>query len=93
VGLLAWQSGAEVVFADIDKALIQRLRSAGAYRVNLYGNRRSASVEVTGAAYLDASERERIARELVSLPMFPELNQEQIGYVVAGIKEFVKAGN
>jgi dTDP-4-amino-4,6-dideoxygalactose transaminase len=33
---------------------------------------------------------ERIARELVSLPMFPELNQEQIDYVVAGIKEFVK---
>ena len=33
---------------------------------------------------------ERIARELVSLPMFPELNQEQIKYVVAGIKEFIK---
>jgi dTDP-4-amino-4,6-dideoxygalactose transaminase len=33
---------------------------------------------------------ERIARELVSLPMFPELNQEQIEYVVAGIKEFVQ---
>lgn len=35
---------------------------------------------------------ERIARELVSLPMFPELDQEQIEYVVAGIKEFVKTG-
>jgi dTDP-4-amino-4,6-dideoxygalactose transaminase len=35
---------------------------------------------------------ERIARELVSLPMFPELNQEQIKYVVAGIKEFVQTG-
>jgi dTDP-4-amino-4,6-dideoxygalactose transaminase len=33
---------------------------------------------------------ERIARELVSLPMFPELNKEQIEYVVAGIKEFVQ---
>jgi hypothetical protein len=33
---------------------------------------------------------ERIARELVSLPMFPELNQEQLEYVVAGIKEFVQ---
>jgi dTDP-4-amino-4,6-dideoxygalactose transaminase len=33
---------------------------------------------------------ERIARELVSLPMFPELNQEQIEYVVGGIKEFVQ---
>jgi dTDP-4-amino-4,6-dideoxygalactose transaminase len=33
---------------------------------------------------------ERIARELVSLPMFPELAQEQVEYVVAGIKEFVK---
>ncbi len=32
---------------------------------------------------------ERIARELVSLPMFPELNQAQIEYVVEGIKEFM----
>jgi dTDP-4-amino-4,6-dideoxygalactose transaminase len=32
---------------------------------------------------------ERIARELVSLPMFPELNQAQIEYVVAGINEFM----
>ncbi|MCX5899980.1 MAG: DegT/DnrJ/EryC1/StrS family aminotransferase [Proteobacteria bacterium] len=35
---------------------------------------------------------ERIARELVSLPMFPELNKEQIEYVVAGIKEFAQTG-
>jgi len=33
---------------------------------------------------------ERIARELVSLPMFPELTREQIEYVVTGIKEFVQ---
>jgi dTDP-4-amino-4,6-dideoxygalactose transaminase len=32
---------------------------------------------------------ERIARELVSLPMFPELNQAQIEYVVAGVKELM----
>jgi len=31
---------------------------------------------------------EQIARELVSLPMFPELNQAQIEYVVDRIKEY-----
>jgi len=33
---------------------------------------------------------ERIAGELMSLPMFAELSQEQIDSIVAGIKEFVK---
>jgi dTDP-4-amino-4,6-dideoxygalactose transaminase len=33
---------------------------------------------------------ERIARELVSLPMFPELKLEQMEYVVTGIKEFAQ---
>jgi dTDP-4-amino-4,6-dideoxygalactose transaminase len=31
---------------------------------------------------------EKYARELVSLPMYPELTEEQIAYVVEGIKEF-----
>lgn len=33
---------------------------------------------------------ERAAREIVSLPMFPELTEEQIGYVCHGIREFVE---
>jgi dTDP-4-amino-4,6-dideoxygalactose transaminase len=32
---------------------------------------------------------ERYAREIVSLPMFPELTDEQIQYVVSEIKEFL----
>jgi len=31
---------------------------------------------------------ERCAREIVSLPMYPELTEKQIGYVVDGIKHF-----
>jgi mannitol-1-phosphate 5-dehydrogenase len=65
VGLLAWQSGAQVVFVDIDQDLIQRLRSAGAYRVNLHDHRRSVHLEVTGATFLNASERDGVAREIV----------------------------
>jgi dTDP-4-amino-4,6-dideoxygalactose transaminase len=33
---------------------------------------------------------EKYAGELVSLPMYPELTEEQIAYVVEGIKEFIK---
>jgi dTDP-4-amino-4,6-dideoxygalactose transaminase len=36
---------------------------------------------------------ERCASEFVSLPMFPELSSEQIGYVVEAIKEAVAAGS
>lgn len=31
---------------------------------------------------------ERLARELLSLPMYPELTEEQIAYVCSGIRAF-----
>ena len=31
---------------------------------------------------------ERLAQELLSLPMYPELTEEQIAYVCAGIRSF-----
>ena len=36
----------------------------------------------------DFSNARRIADEILSLPMFPELSSEQIGYVAAAVKEF-----
>ena len=32
---------------------------------------------------------EKVAKEILSLPMFPQLDTEQIGYVVSKIKEFL----
>jgi len=33
---------------------------------------------------------EKIASRLLSLPMFPELTHEQVDFIVASIKEFVR---
>jgi len=65
VGLLAWQAGAQTVFADIDEGLIGRLQEAGAYRVNLYDGQTCQHVEVQGARFLKAQPREQVAREIV----------------------------
>jgi len=35
---------------------------------------------------------EKVAKTLLSLPMFPELNREQVQYVVASINEFLSRG-
>jgi dTDP-4-amino-4,6-dideoxygalactose transaminase len=34
---------------------------------------------------------EKVAKEILSLPMFPQLTKEQIGHVVSKIKEFLAA--
>ena len=36
----------------------------------------------------DLSETERICREVISLPMYPELTNEDVGYVCSTIKTF-----
>ena len=38
VGLLAWQSGFEIVFVDKKPDLVARLQEAGCYKVRLYGS-------------------------------------------------------
>jgi mannitol-1-phosphate 5-dehydrogenase len=65
VGLLVWQAGAQLVFADIDEGLIGRLQKAGAYRVNLYDAQACQSLDVQAARFLKAQEREKVAREIV----------------------------
>ncbi len=64
VGLLAWQAGAQMVFADTDAELIVRLQKAGGYRVDLFDGRSAQPVEVLGARFLDARQREAVAREV-----------------------------
>jgi len=63
VGLLAWQAGFEMVFADIQPELVLKLRSAGEYTVNLYG-RQMQTIRVTNFRIYDASQRMEIAREI-----------------------------
>lgn len=36
---------------------------------------------------------ERVMEEIISLPMYPELTEEQIDYVVDAIKQYLKIGN
>jgi dTDP-4-amino-4,6-dideoxygalactose transaminase len=38
----------------------------------------------------DLPESERASREVLSLPMFPELKEEEQDYVVSKIREFFK---
>ena len=65
VGLLVWQTGAQMAFADIDEGLIGRLQKAGGYRVNLHDGRTCQSLDVQGARFLAAQEREKVAREII----------------------------
>jgi dTDP-4-amino-4,6-dideoxygalactose transaminase len=41
-----------------------------------------------GYADLVLPEAERAASEVLSLPMYPELTMEQVGYIVERVKEF-----
>jgi mannitol-1-phosphate 5-dehydrogenase len=65
VGLLAWQAGAQMVFADIDEGLIGPLQKAGGYRVNLYDGQACRTYEIEGARFLNAPQREQVAHEIV----------------------------
>ncbi len=64
VGLLAWQSGFELVLVDRDPGLVTRLAQAGRYSVRLYG-RGEQEVHVSGYRVYHAAERETIAAEIV----------------------------
>lgn len=44
--------------------------------------------EAPGLSGFNLPVSERLAKEVISLPMYPELNQEQIQYVINCIKEF-----
>jgi mannitol-1-phosphate 5-dehydrogenase len=65
VGLLAWQAGAQMVFADVDETLIGRLQKAGAYRVKIYDGKACQSLEIKGARFLKARERAKVAHEIL----------------------------
>jgi dTDP-4-amino-4,6-dideoxygalactose transaminase len=41
-----------------------------------------------GLSHFNLPYSEKLAREVISLPMYPELNQEQIEYVIESVKEF-----
>jgi mannitol-1-phosphate 5-dehydrogenase len=71
VGLLAWQSGFEVVFVDQNRDLVDRLRQAGEYRVRLYGSigtqgRPCQEIVVSGYQVYHSEQREDIAKHVAS---------------------------
>ncbi len=65
VGLLAWQSGLEIVFVDRDKSLVEILQRAGRYTVHLFGGPQPQSVDVTGWRVYHSDRRDEIAGEIV----------------------------
>lgn len=64
VGLLAWQAGAHVVFADANEKLVRALRQAGSYRVDIHDGRTCRQVVVQGVDYLGAAQRETVSRHI-----------------------------
>jgi mannitol-1-phosphate 5-dehydrogenase len=63
VGLLAWQAGWELVFVDRNRALVEALRRAGAYRVQLVGGC-GQELTVSGFRVYPHEERAAIAEEI-----------------------------
>jgi len=63
VGLLAWQSGADLVFVDKKSELVETLRKAGQYTVRLFGEMYE-EVKVTGFRVFHSEERQAIAQEI-----------------------------
>ncbi len=63
VGLLAWQAGFQIVFVDSDHDLVKLLKSAGKYKVRLYG-RQYQEVTVSGYRSYHSEQREQIAAEI-----------------------------
>jgi mannitol-1-phosphate 5-dehydrogenase len=65
VGLLAWQAGAQLVFADTNERLVRALQQAGSYRLDIHDGRTCRQIVVAGADYLSASQREAVSRQIV----------------------------
>jgi mannitol-1-phosphate 5-dehydrogenase len=65
VGLLAWQAGAHLVFADTNEGLVRALQRAGSYRVDIHDGRTCRQIVVKEADYLSAAQREAVARQIV----------------------------
>jgi mannitol-1-phosphate 5-dehydrogenase len=95
VGLLAWQAGAQLVFADTDGDLIGRLQQAGGYRVNLYDGKTAQPIEVRGARFLDARQREAVAQEVaessLALTSVFDQNLADVAITVARAAELCRA--
>jgi len=71
VGLLAWQAGCDLVLVDRNPELVNLLKAAGSYRVQLYAGQAGPStgrfeeVTVSGYQVFHAAAREAVAREIV----------------------------
>jgi mannitol-1-phosphate 5-dehydrogenase len=96
VGLLAWQSGFEMVFVDKKPDLVDALESAGRYTVHLYGHGHDV-VEVTGFRVYHSLDREAIAHEVVDavlvLTAVFDQNLADVAQTLAlAVKECRKAG-
>jgi mannitol-1-phosphate 5-dehydrogenase len=63
VGLLAWEAGYQIVFADKDRELVDALRRAGKYTVRLYGVR-PREIAVTGYRVYHHLQRQAVAEEI-----------------------------
>jgi len=63
VGLLAWQAGFEIVFVEKKAELVEALRRAGCYRVELYGEAKQ-EIAVHGYQVYGHEDRQAIAGEI-----------------------------
>src|ERR1035437_1108648 len=63
VGLLAWQAGYQVVFVEKKPELVDLLKRAGHYVVELYGNGYQET-NVTGYRVYAADDRQAVAKEI-----------------------------
>ena len=48
--------------------------------------------EALGLKHFHLPKTEQISNEVLSLPMYPELSDDQVGYVVDAIHKFYKMG-
>ena len=76
-------------------ALRATLQSAGSAPTSTIRCRSICSLPISGRVAIGAAglgESERAAREVLSLPIFPELGDDQAARVVAALKELSRGG-
>jgi mannitol-1-phosphate 5-dehydrogenase len=96
VGLLAWQSGFEIVLVDKSADLVQSLRQAGRYTVRLYGET-CDEIDVFDFRVFHSEEREAIAEvirdaALVLTAVFDQNLPDVARTIAAGVSRAARSG-
>ncbi len=66
LGQLYWQSGYEIVFVDVNRALVEAINARGGYEIHVVGPR-PAVFAIRRARALDAADVESVAREIAQV--------------------------